>query len=106
MMKLSVRLLTLSAATLLLSGCATPEARVRTGLMNAGLSAPVSACMAERMVDQLSLVQLRRLQSLASVSKVDYRKITVDQYLHRIRALGDSEILTVTSKAALICTLG
>lgn len=92
-------------ATLSLSACATPEARVRTGLVNAGLPQPVAGCMAERMVDKLSLVQLRRLQSLSTVSKVDYRHITLDEYLHKVRALRDPEILTVTGKAALVCTL-
>ena len=49
----------LLAASLMLGGCATPETRLRTGLNNAGLSKAMSACMAERMVDRLSLLQLR-----------------------------------------------
>jgi len=46
---------------LLLSACAIPEARLRTGLQNAGLSQAMASCMAERMVDRLSLMQLRRI---------------------------------------------
>ena len=98
------RLLAL-APLLALAACATPETRVRTGLMNAGLSKPVAACMAGRMVDKLSLLQLRRLQSLSTVSDVDYRNITVSQFMHKVRALKDPEILSVTSKAALACAL-
>lgn len=36
---------------LTLSACAVPEAWLRAGLANAGLSRPMAACMAERMVD-------------------------------------------------------
>lgn len=105
---LSSRLLPLAACAALLGslgGCATPETRLRTGLVNAGLPDPTAACMADYMVHRLSLVQLRRLQSLASVGKVDYRRITIDEYLHKIRALKDTELLAVTGKAALHCAL-
>ena len=95
----------LIALPLLLAGCASPEARVRTGLVNAGLPDPLAQCMAGRMVDRLSLTQLRRLQSLAGLGKVDIRRVSIDEYLYRIRALKDPEILTVTSKAALACAL-
>lgn len=56
----------LASLTLLLalSVCATPETRIRSALMDAGLSKPIAACMADRMVDRLSLVQLNRLNGL------------------------------------------
>ena len=53
---------------LALSACAIPEARLRAGLMNAGLSRTMAACMAERMVDRLSLIQLRRIGDLPRAS--------------------------------------
>ena len=34
---------------LALSACATPETRVRTALMDAGLPQPIAACMADRI---------------------------------------------------------
>lgn len=109
-MPLSLRpLASLAGAALLVSGlsaCATPETRLRTGLVNAGLPQPTAACMADYMIHRLSLLQLRRLQSLSTVGDVDYRHVTVDQYLHKVRALKDPEILTVTGKAALTCALG
>ena len=58
------RALPVLAASALLSACAVPEARLRAGLVNAGLPPPLAACMAERMVDRLSLMQLRRLGDL------------------------------------------
>lgn len=89
-------------ATLLgLSACAIPEARLRTGLTNAGLSQPMAACMAERMVDRLSLTQLRRIGDLPYAR--DER--TVSGFLHRVRALRDAEIWTVSSAAAAVCAV-
>ena len=52
------------ALALTLTACATPEQRVRSGLMEAGLSRAMSTCMAARMVDRLSLLQLRRIGRL------------------------------------------
>ncbi|WP_261936777.1 hypothetical protein [Sphingomonas bisphenolicum] len=94
-------------ALLPLSACASlsPESRLRAGLEEAGLSPRMAGCMAERMVDRLSLTQLRRLQSLASLRKSHSGKISVDQLLHKVRALQDPEIFAVTSISALACTV-
>lgn len=91
--------------SMMLASCATPQARVETGLMDAGLSPRMAACMADRMVDRLSLVQLKRLQSLARVGRTDFGRVPVDGFLYKVRALEDPEIFTVTSKAALVCAL-
>ncbi|MCK0533383.1 MULTISPECIES: hypothetical protein [Sphingomonadales] len=99
--------LTLPAAALFLSSCATvsPESKVRAGLIEAGLSPRMASCMAERMVDRLSLVQLRRVQSLASIRNSHIGDLTVDRFLYKLRALEDPEIFAVTSKAAVACAL-
>lgn len=65
----------------------------------------MAGCMAERMVDRLSLVQLRRLQSLASLRNSHMGGMTVDRFLYKVRALEDPEIFMVTSKAALVCAI-
>ena len=101
-MKKSLILLPLLA----LSACATPETRLRTGLMDAGLSDRVAGCMADRMVNALSIVQLRRLQSLGSLKQANSRSLSVADFLHKVRALRDPEILSVTSTAAAACALG
>ena len=90
-------------AALTLAGCATPETRLRNGLHDAGLSAPMSACMAERMVDRLSLVQLRRLSALGSLKDKRIADLSLDQFLHKVRALKDAEILAVTTSSAAVC---
>ena len=94
-------------ASLFLASCATvsPESRVRAGLIDAGLSPPMAGCMAERMADRLSIAQLRRLQSLASLRKSHMGDMTVDRLLYKVRALEEPEIFAVTSKAALICAI-
>jgi hypothetical protein len=91
----------------LLAACATisPEDRVRVGLLDAGLSPSLSACMARRMVDRLSLLQRRRLQSLTSLGKADMRTLSIDRFLYKVRAIDDPEIFLVTSKAAIGCAL-
>ena len=90
---------------LALSACATPETRVRTALMNAGLSRPIAACMADRMVDRLSLVQLNKLRGLKKLRGQDMRKITVEDFMKRARSLQDPEILGVVSSSGLICAV-
>ena len=100
-----IRRLSLVLPILALAACATPETRLRSGLMNAGLSAGQSACMADRMVDRLSLIQLRRIASLKNFEKDRLRDMSVDRFLHNIRSLEDTEILTVTTRAALGCAI-
>lgn len=97
---LAFPLITLS---LVLASCATPETRLRTGLHNAGLSKAMSACMAERMVDRLSLLQLRRLSALGSLKDKRITDLTLDQFLRKVRALKDPEILTVSTSSAAVC---
>lgn len=98
-------ILPVAALVLLLSACATPETRLRTGLNNAGLSKAMSACMAERMVDRLSLLQLRRLASLGSLKAKHITDLTLAQFLHKVRALKDPEILAVSTSSAAVCAL-
>ena len=92
-------------AVLSLAACATPETRVRTALIDAGLSKPIASCMAGRMVDRLSLIQLNRLSGLKKLRGQDIRKVTVDEFLKRTRSLQDPEILGVVTSSGLICAV-
>ncbi len=92
-------------AMLGLAACATPEQRVRSGLIEAGLSRPLATCMASRMVDRLSLLQLRRIGRLGDLRDANLREMTVDQFLRRARALHDPEIVAVMSTSAAICAI-
>lgn len=101
-MKKTALLLPLAA----LAACTTsPETKVRNSLIDAGLSPPMAACMAERMVDRLSLAQLRRISSLSQIKESHLRDMTVDEFIYRTRALQDPEIVSVVSSSALRCAI-
>ena len=86
---------------LIVCACSVPETRLRAGLVGAGLPEPLAACMAERMVDRLSLMQLRRLADLEQAGRAQ----DVAEFLHRVRSLRDPDIWTVTSTSAALCEL-
>ena len=100
-----MRLLFAALPLLALSACATPESRVRTALLDAGLSRPVASCMAQRMVDRLSLGQLQKLSRLSGLSKTQIGQLSVGELLRRTKALGDPEILAVVTTAGLGCAI-
>jgi hypothetical protein len=92
-------------ACLVLSSCATPESRVRTALLNAGLNKPVASCMAGRMVDRLSLWQLNKLRGLQKLRDKKMRQLSIEEFVKRSRALQDPEILAVISSSAVFCAV-
>jgi len=94
-------------SALLLSGCATAiaESRVENALRGAGLSERNSACMAGRMVDRLSISQLRRLEELRRPSATE-RESSLGDYLERVSRVGDAEVIAVTASSAALCGTG
>lgn len=98
----ALRALALMMAPLLLSGCVEriAENRVRSALVGAGLSDQTSACMARRMVDRLTISQLRKLQALQGPKR------TVADYVGAVRRLNDPEVLEVTASSAALCATG
>jgi type IV pilus biogenesis protein CpaD/CtpE len=101
MRQIAVAILAASA----LSACATPETRVRTALLDAGLSKPIATCMADRMVDRLSLIQLNKLSGLKKLRDKNVQKLSVEEFLKRTRSLQDPEILGVVTSSGLICAV-
>ena len=98
--------LLLALPLIALAACATtPETKVRNSLMKAGLSEPMAACMAARMVDRLSLTQLRRVSSIASIKEKNLGHMTIDEVIYRTRALQDPEILSVVTSSGLRCAV-
>jgi hypothetical protein len=99
-----LRKIILAALPLLaLVACATPETRIRTALVEAGLSKPVAGCMADRMVDRLSLVQLNKLRGLGKLKDKGVRELSIAEFIKRTKALQDPEILGVVTSSGLIC---
>lgn len=95
-------------AALLLTGCVSQiaESRVESALLKAGLSNRNAACMAERMVDRLSIGQLRKLEALRGKPGEPMKPRTLRQFVERVRAVGDAEVLAVTSSSAALCATG
>ena len=52
---------------------------------------------------RLSLLQLRRLGSLSSLKDKQMSDLSLNQFLRKVRALKDPEILTVTTSSAALC---
>lgn len=93
------------AALAALAACAGPQSRIESALTEAGLSPRISACMAERMVDRLSVDQLLKLRSLSGLADRPADQLSAREFLRRVRALRDPEILAVTSSALARCSL-
>lgn len=102
-----MRKLLMVGPMLALAGCTTmsPEAKVRTRLIEAGLSRPMASCMAERLVDRLSMQELRRLGSLSKLGTRNVGEMTIDELLHRLAALNDPHIMKVVTKAGIGCAI-
>lgn len=92
-------LVLLVAAT---SGCISriAEGRVRSALLDAGLSQRNADCMAVRMVDRLTISQLRKLEKLQG------DKRSLSDYVGAVRRVGDAEAIAVTASSAALCTTG
>lgn len=95
----------IAAALLLLAGCAETiaESRVRSALLDAGLSERNADCMAERMVDRLTIAQLRRLEAL---EELEGKEPTLPEFVRAVREIDDPEILGVTASSAALCATG
>jgi hypothetical protein len=91
-----------------LAGCVQTiaESRVRTALVEAGVSQSDAACMAERMTDRLTIAQLRKLEALKARSGEAARPATLREYVERVRRVGDAEVLAVTASSAGLCAAG
>jgi len=74
--------------------------QVKSAMLDAGLSEPNAACMAERMTDRLSLIQLNKLRKLKG------EKRSLGEYVEAVRQVGDAEALSVTASSAALCATG
>ena len=90
------------AAALTLTGCVEKiaEHKVRAALIDAGLAPHTSDCMARRMVDRLTISQLRKLQALQG------EKRSVFDYVAAVRRVGDPQVFQVTAAAGAVCATG
>lgn len=90
-------------AVMTLAACAPSKlayGQVKSAMIAAGLSEANSACMAERMTDQLSLGQLQKLKQLKG------EKRNLADYVVAVRRVGDAEAIKVTATSAALCATG
>ncbi|MBN8500884.1 MAG: hypothetical protein J0M19_07015 [Sphingomonadales bacterium] len=73
---------------------------VKSAMTEAGLSDANAACMATRMTDRLTLVQLNKLKKLKG------EKQSLSDYVAAVRRVGDAEALSVTASSAALCASG
>jgi hypothetical protein len=97
----------LVASSLLLAACVETiaESRVREALLEAGLSERNADCMAARMVDRLTITQLRKLEALKDEDG-EAAPVGLQDYLERVRRVGDAEVIAVTASSAALCATG
>lgn len=81
------------------------EARVKTVLMDNGLPENMADCMAPRMVERLSLNQLRKLERAAPQHGESAVPLSTQDALTRVRRIDDSEAVEVTVSAAGACVV-
>lgn len=93
---------------LLAAGCAQTiaEDRVRSALTDAGLSDRNARCMAERMVDRLTIDQLRKLERVRAREGERSANLSLAEYVERVRRVGDAEVVAVTASSAGLCATG
>jgi hypothetical protein len=104
--KMRIRIVVAIVSAVLLGACgAVAENRITTALTDAGLSKPVSNCIADRMVDKLSLAQLRSISRLKDKSGERPRDMGIAEFLVRHRSDLDPEVYAVIAKAGVGCAL-
>ncbi|MFN3387809.1 MAG: hypothetical protein ACK40O_02690 [Allosphingosinicella sp.] len=95
-----------AALSLALGACAhSYESRIRSNLMDAGLSRSVAGCVAERMVDRLSRDQLHSIARLGKSTDRNLRDMTLGQFLRHYRAALDPEVYGVMTRAGVGCAI-
>lgn len=90
-------------AALVLSGCVQEikASRVKSALMDGGLSEPLAGCMAQRMASKLTIHQLKELQRLNAAPRR-----TIAEFVAALRKNGDADAIEVTLSSAALCKTG
>jgi len=74
--------------------------QVKSAMIEAGLSPSNAACMASRMTDRLTLVQLNKLKRLKG------EKRSLFDYVAAVRRVDDAKAIEVTASSAALCVTG
>ena len=74
------------------------ESRVKTALVEGGLSDPLAGCMAHRMAQKLTIKQLRSLQKVNRAPRH-----SIGEFIAALRQNGDADAVEVTLSSAGLC---
>ncbi len=102
-------LIVVLGAGALFSGLANPlvEIRVKSALVESGIGEKRAACMAERMVERLTISQLWALrQGMAAQEGEPEEGYGLGELIKRLRRVGDGEVVAVLTTSAGLCALG
>ena len=106
---IGVSLILLLAGGALYTGLADPvvEWQVKGALTEAGIGDQRAACMAERMVDRLTLRQLWKLrQGMAAREGEPEEGYGLGELIKRLGRVDDGEAVAVLTTSAGLCALG
>ena len=84
-------------------GCSKQSA-VKSGLIDAGIAAPMADCMSAEMAKRLSVSQLQKLSRADTGDGKALNQMTSADYIERARRVGDPEVVAVTGLAAAYCS--
>ncbi len=93
----------------LFSGLANPlvEMQVKGALIQSGIGEKRAACMAERMVNRLTIGQLWKLrQGMAAQEGEPEEGFGLGELIKRLRRVDDGEAVAVLTTSAGLCALG
>ena len=91
------------------TGLANPlvEMQVKGALVESGIGESRAACMAERMVDRLTIGQLWALrQGMAAQEGEPEEGYGLGELVKRLRRVDDGEAVAVLTSSAGLCALG
>jgi hypothetical protein len=102
-------LIILLAGGAVFTGLANPlvEMQVKGALVESGIGENRAACMAERMVDRLTIPQLWKLrQGMAAQDGEPEEGYGLGELIKRLDRVDDSEAVAVLTTSAGLCAIG
>ncbi|MEP2737161.1 MAG: hypothetical protein ABJP34_12795 [Erythrobacter sp.] len=82
------------------------EDRVETALLNNGVPPKLAECMAPKLVEDLSIPQLLKLEELAPVDGEGRLPSSPGEAIERLRRVDDTEAVTALASAGTSCAIG
>lgn len=81
------------------------ESRIESILTEKGVPPATAACMAGRMVDRLTLPQLRKLERMGAQDGETQVPTSLAEFVARVRRIDDPEAIEVTASSAAYCAI-